>query len=80
MASSACQSRQKGATPLERLLTQAEASELLRLSERTLERQRVAGTGARFVRLGKSIRYRERDLVAWVEARVVGSTSEKETA
>ena len=62
---------------MERLLTQAEAAELLRLSERTLERLRVSGTGARFVRLGKSVRYRECDLVAWVEARVVASTSEK---
>jgi len=62
---------------LERLLTQAEAAKLLSLSERTLERLRVSGGGAKFVRLGKSVRYRECDLIAWVEARVVGSTSEK---
>lgn len=62
---------------MERLLTQAEAAKLLSLSERTLERLRVSGGGAKFVRLGKSVRYRECDLIAWVEARVVGSTSEK---
>jgi hypothetical protein len=33
--------------------------------ERCDERMGVAGTGAKFVRLGKSVRYRECDLVAW---------------
>jgi hypothetical protein len=48
----------------------------LRLSER-LERLRVAGTGPRFVRAGgRSVRYREVDLEAWIASRVVGSTSE----
>lgn len=58
------------------LLTQRQASALLRLSERTLERLRVAGTGPRFVRAGRSVRYREVDLEAWIASRVVGSTSE----
>ena len=40
------------------LLTQREAATLLKLSERTLERWRVAGDGPKFVRLGRSIRYR----------------------
>jgi predicted site-specific integrase-resolvase len=59
------------------LLTQREAALLLRLSERTLERWRVAGIGPRFVRLNRRIRYRQQDLDAHVAARVVGSTSEK---
>jgi predicted DNA-binding transcriptional regulator AlpA len=58
------------------LLTQRQASALLCLSERTLERLRVAGTGPRFVRAGRSVRYREGDLEAWIASRVVGSTSE----
>jgi excisionase family DNA binding protein len=58
------------------LLTQRQAAALLRLSERTLERLRVAGTGPRFVRAGRSVRYREGDLEAWIASRVVGSTSE----
>ena len=60
-----------------RLLTQREAALNLRLSERTLERLRVTGTGPRFVRAGRSIRYREFDVETWVASRVVGSTSEK---
>ena len=59
------------------LLTQREAASVLRLSERTLERMRVSGTGPKFVRLNTSIRYRQQDLAAHVAARVVSSTSEK---
>ena len=61
---------------MQRLYTQAEAAELLCLSERTLERLRVAGTGPRFVRIGKYIRYQPSALEAFVASRVVGSTSE----
>jgi hypothetical protein len=62
------------------LLTQREAASVLRLSERTLERLRVAGTGPKFVRpTNHSIRYRQQDLDAYVAARVVGSTSEENT-
>ena len=62
---------------MQRLYTQAEAAELLCLSERTLERLRVAGTGPRFVRIGKSIRYQPSVLEAFVASRTVGSTSEE---
>jgi excisionase family DNA binding protein len=58
------------------LLTQREVAEALRLSERTLERMRISGTGPKFIRLGHSIRYRQQDLEAHVAARVVASTSE----
>ena len=60
------------------LLTQREAASVLRLSERTLERWRVAGIGPRFIRLSRrSIRYRQEDLAAHVAAHVVASTSQK---
>jgi predicted DNA-binding transcriptional regulator AlpA len=58
------------------LLTQRQAAAALCLSERTLERLRVSGGGPRFVRAGRSIRYREGDLESWITSRVVGSTSE----
>ena len=41
------------------LLTQREAATLLHLSERTLERFRVSGTGPKFIRLGRSIKVAE---------------------
>lgn len=58
------------------LLIAAEAAELLRLSQRTLERHRTAGTGPRFVRLGRAIRYRRGDLIDFVERCAHQSTSE----
>jgi excisionase family DNA binding protein len=62
------------------LLTQRQAAELLCLSERTVERFRVSGMGPKFVRLGRSIRYRLSDVEAWIASRVVGSTSERTAA
>jgi hypothetical protein len=59
------------------LLTQREAATILRLSTRTLERLRVTGTGPKFIRIGKSIRYQADALTTYITARVVGSTSEK---
>ena len=59
------------------LLTQRQASEMLALSERTVERLRVSGLGPKFVRCGRSIRYRVADLEEWIASRVVGSTSEE---
>ena len=52
------------------LLKQGEAADLLALSERTLERFRVSGTGPKFVRLGRTIRYRLTDIEAFIEARI----------
>ena len=48
----------------------------LGLSRRTLERFRLEGTGPAFVKLGRRVAYRPIDVAAWVEARVVRSTSE----
>ena len=61
---------------LDTLLTGREAAALVRLSERTLERHRTAGTGPRFCELGRAIRYRRRDLLDWIERAARQSTSE----
>jgi len=45
-------------------------------SERTLERHRIAGTGPKFVRLGRRIVYRRADLEAWADENTFCSTSE----
>ena len=55
------------------LLTEAEASDLLGLSTRTLQAWRAQGIGPRFVRAGRAIRYRRRDLIAWIERNSVSS-------
>jgi predicted DNA-binding transcriptional regulator AlpA len=65
---------------VEKLLDQKVAAHLLSLSVRTLERHRVAGTGPRFVRLGRLVRYRQRDVADWVEKNLRASTSEHAAA
>lgn len=46
------------------------------LSAVTMERFRLTGEGPRFAKLGKAVRYRPTDLDAWIESRLVRSTSE----
>lgn len=57
------------------LLTTREAASVLRLSERTLERLRLAGTGPRYVKAGRRVRYCESDLEAWIASKLTTSTS-----
>ena len=56
-------------------LIQAEAADLLRVSERTLERWRVVGSGPPFRRFGRRVVYALTDLQAWASTRVFVSTS-----
>lgn len=58
------------------LLDQREVAQILKISERTLERHRTAGTGPRFCQLGRLVRYRGCDLEEWVRRSLRGSTSE----
>jgi predicted DNA-binding transcriptional regulator AlpA len=61
---------------MDSLLTQKDAARILGLSVRTLERHRLAGTGPRFARFGRLIRYRQNDLIEWVDGNLRNSTSE----
>jgi len=60
------------------LLNEVQTAKLLNLSTRTLQAWRVRGVGPVFVRAGRAIRYRRRDIIAWIEANTVpmGSTRE----
>jgi predicted DNA-binding transcriptional regulator AlpA len=62
---------------MDELLSQKEVAQKLRISERTLERHRLAGTGPRYARLGRLIRYRECDVADWVHDTLRTSTSQK---
>lgn len=53
------------------LLAEMQAADLLNLSSRTLQAWRAKGVGPAFVRAGRAIRYRRRDLIAWVESNTV---------
>ena len=58
------------------LLTVSEAARWAKVSESFLNKARLTGAGPKFVRLGRSIRYRLADLEAWVQGSAAGSTSE----
>lgn len=57
----------------EALLKEQEAADLLKMSARTLQGWRMVGRGPAYVRAGRSIRYRQADIVHWVDANTVCS-------
>jgi predicted DNA-binding transcriptional regulator AlpA len=57
------------------LLSEAETCALTGLADRTLQRKRLDGTGPKFVKLGRRILYRRRNVLAWIEANTYDSTS-----
>ena len=59
-----------------RYLTTAEAAAYLRLSRRTLEKHRCVGTGPRFRKLGRIIRYTIPELDKWAAARMCKITTQ----
>ena len=63
-----------------RYLTNDEAAAFLRLSPRTLEKQRVIGGGPRFRKFGRRAMYAVSDLEAWADARSFEATCDPEYA
>ena len=59
-----------------RYLTNAEAAAWLKLSPRTLEKQRVIGGGPRFRKFGRRVLYAVADLEQWAAERVCETTSD----
>jgi excisionase family DNA binding protein len=53
------------------LLTPDEAADYLRLSVRQLQQWRYIGSGPRYTKAGRAVRYRRADLDAWLDASVV---------
>jgi predicted DNA-binding transcriptional regulator AlpA len=58
------------------LLTVSEAARWAKCSESFLNKCRITGSGPRFIRIGRSIRYRQSDLEAWAAGHAAASTSE----
>ena len=61
---------------VEALLTEAQVSEILGRGVPTLQKDRVAGTGPQFIKMGRLVRYRPSDVQAWLAERVRRSTAE----
>ncbi len=63
-----------------RFLNNNEAAAYLRLSPRTLEKQRVVGGGPRFRKFGRRVMYAVTDLNAWADRSAYDATSDLEYA
>ncbi len=64
---------------LDQLVCEKEAAAFLGYTVRALQNWRLRGGGPQFVKVSaRSIRYRRRDIIAWVEARLRTSTSQVE--
>jgi predicted DNA-binding transcriptional regulator AlpA len=62
-------SANEGATiNLPNLLTQKDLAEYLCKSEAWCERSRWEGSGPKFIKLGRHVRYKENDVLAWIES------------
>ena len=61
----------------ELLLPPKDAANFLRVSVSFLAKARMRGDGPPYVKLGRSVRYRESDLVHWMKSRLRLSTSER---
>ena len=64
----------------QRYFTNDEAADYLRLSPRTLEKQRVIGNGPKFRKFGRRVMYAVADLDAWADQRSYETTSDPEYA
>lgn len=63
----------------DRLLKQRDLCQLLEKSEAWAERQRWAGTGPGYIKLGRSVRYRAGDVLDWIEAQRVPTSARVST-
>ena len=59
-----------------RYLCNEEAADFLKLSPRTLEKQRVIGGGPKFRKFGRRVVYAMDDLESWANARSCDTTSD----
>ena len=64
----------------QRYLTNDEAADYLRLSPRTLEKQRVIGGGPKFRKFGRRVMYAVAELDPWAGDRRYETTSDPEYA
>lgn len=62
--------------PLPQFLDEHQVADLLCQSVRTIQKWRVSGAGPGFYKLGRSVRYRRAEVIAWAEARRKAHTSQ----
>ena len=58
------------------LVDTAQAAQILDINERTLTNWRSTGKSPKYIKIGRSVRYRLSDLTAWIEAQTRNHTGE----
>lgn len=61
----------------DQMLTENQVADLICQSVRTIQKWRVIGFGPAFFKIGRSVRYRRRDVSQWIESRRRRHTSEE---
>jgi hypothetical protein len=61
---------------LDDLLVQREYARIRRCSERTVERERASRKGCKFIKIGRTVWYRKRDILGFIERHSCQSTSD----
>ena len=61
---------------IDRLLHSEDAANALNVSESWLAKARLSGTGPRYAKIGRAVRYPESTLRDFIKSRTRGSTSE----
>lgn len=69
----------KGLLAKANLLTNDQTACALSIKPNTLENWRLRGKGPRYIKVGRSVRYAEADVIAWLEAQTYSSTSQYAT-
>jgi predicted DNA-binding transcriptional regulator AlpA len=64
----------------EQLLDSKAAAKILGCTEAALIFWRRKGSGPNFVRMGRLVRYRERDLIRWIDRQTVIQRASREVA
>ncbi|WP_424973209.1 helix-turn-helix transcriptional regulator [Dinoroseobacter sp. S76] len=63
-------------SPRPAFLDEVDVADMLCQSVRTIQKWRVTGYGPTFYKLGRSVRYRQDEVLNWAEARRKAHTSE----
>ena len=58
-------------TELPELVSRQQVAEYLGVTPQALSQMSVRHQGPRYVRVGRSVRYRREDLLAWIDSRIV---------
>jgi predicted DNA-binding transcriptional regulator AlpA len=61
----------------EQLLTEKDAAPIVGMSVAWLQRKRWEGGGPPYVKYDRAVRYRESDLLTWIEAQICRNTSDQ---